>query len=96
MKKKSTKVITNDDIVKAYEALGLQPDEELIAKADAEQDDTSADEDDADEGGEDANKKPAIKKGEDANDEETDETMDADGHCHRICYGTDRMQRRRG
>ena len=85
MKKKSTKVITNDDIVKAYEALGLQPDEELIAKADAEQDDTSAaeedadtDEDDADEGGEDANKKPAIKKGEDADDEETDETMDAD------------------
>lgn len=85
MKKKSTKVITNDDIVKAYEALGLQPDEELIAKADAEQDDTSAaeedadtDEDDADKGGEDANKQPAIKKGEDAEDEETDETMDAD------------------
>lgn len=85
MKKKSTKVITNDDIVKAYEALGLQPDEELIAKADAEQDDTAAaeedantDEDDADEGGEDANKQPAIKKGEDAEDEETDETMDAD------------------
>lgn len=85
MKKKSTKVITNDDIVKAYEALGLQPDEELIAKADAEQDDTSAaeedadtDEDDADKGGEDANKQPVIKKGEDAEDEETDETMDAD------------------
>lgn len=85
MKKKSTKVITNDDIVKAYEALGLQPDEELIAKADAEQDDASAaekdadaNEDDADDGGEDANKQPAIKKGDDDEDEETDETMDAD------------------
>lgn len=85
MKKKSTMAITNEDIVKAYEALGLQPDEELIAKADADQDDAAAaeedadaDEDDADEGGEDAEKQPAIKKGEDAEGEDADDDSDAD------------------
>lgn len=85
MKKKSTMAITNEDIVKAYEALGLQPDEELIAKADADQDDAAAaeedadaDEDNADEGGEDAEKQPAIKKGEDAEGEDADDDSDAD------------------
>lgn len=85
MKKKSTMAITNEDIVKAYEALGLQPDEELIAKADADQDDAAAaeedadaDEDNADEGGEDAEKQPAIKKGEDAEGEDADDDSNAD------------------
>lgn len=85
MKKKSTMAITNEDIAKAYEALGLQPDEELIAKADADQDDAAAaeedadaDEDNADEGGEDAEKQPAIKKGEDAEGEDADDDSDAD------------------
>lgn len=82
MKKKSTKVITNEDIVKAYEALGLQPDEELIAKAEEETDETEdaedaedADSEDEDEGAQ----KPEIKKGEDSEDAEDadeDETED--------------------
>ena len=85
MKKKSTMAITNEDIVKAYEALGLQPDEELIAKADADEEtdaageDAETDEDDADAEGEDTEgKQPAIKKGEDAEGEDADDDSEDD------------------
>lgn len=79
MTKKKSNAITNDDIVKAYEALGLEADEELIAKAEAEseeesQEETEEEEELEDNKSEEEETEKEEEESEEPEDEEEEET----------------------
>lgn len=77
MKKNST-VITEDDIIKAYDALGLDSSQLDITKGDDTDEEETAPEDDEEYDEDDDDKGSKVKKGSDPDEDDDEETEDED------------------